>query len=154
MMSADTNISNSNLTLRTSAYFDFSLLWKIYNMYCLAWTISNAFNNHILFCIFLNIKSKKTCWFPSFWMRNYIFIKLFTYLAFKTTPDIRINNSSFFFMFFTFKPFSNTFQVNKPNGTSTITRRYDRIPWFFFRKTNSTLRIFCFISSRKRASFF
>ena len=153
-MSADTYIGNSNLTLRTSTYFYFFLLWKIHDMNCLAWTISNALNNHILFCIFLNIKSKKTGWLASFWMRNHILIKLFTNLAFKPSPNIRIDNRSFFFMFFTLKPFSNTFQMNRSNRTSTITRRYDRIPWFFFWKTNSTLWLFCFVGSRKRTRFF
>ena len=154
MMSAHTHISNSYFTLRSSAYFDFFLLWKIHDMYCLAWTISNALNNHILLCIFLNVKSKKTCRSASFWMWNYILVKLFANLAFKSSPNIRINNRSFFFMLFTLKPFPNAFQVDRSNRASTITRRYYWIAWFFFRKTNSTLWLFRFICTRKRTSFF
>ena len=137
MMPTNTDISDSDPTLRTSPNFDLILIRKIYHMNSFGRTVSDRLKNHVLVSIRVNFKSEEGDFF-AVWKRSNIIVKRLTNLAFKTPPDIRVDIWGLLFVFLTFEPLLDTVHMNVLDGSCTTARSYKGIPRLLFRKTNPT----------------
>lgn len=141
VMPANADVSDSDTALRPSANFDFILIREVYYVNGLGRTVGHRLKNHILVRIRMNIKSQERHLFPV-WQRNNIIIKRLANLTFETPPDVRVDVRCLLFVFLTFEPLLDTFQMNMLHGACTTARRDNRISRLLFRETDPAANFF------------
>ena len=113
MMSADTYISDSDLTLRPSSNLDIRSCTKVDHMNGLRATIGYRFYYNMLLSVWVNIVSKETDFLSSLRMGYGVLIEGLAYLTLETSPNIGVNKRSFLFVLLAFKPLLDALQMDK-----------------------------------------
>ena len=142
MMPTDTDISDSDLTLRPSANLDLVTQAEVNHMDGLGRTVGHRLNHDVFIGSFMNIVLEKRNLFPCFWMRYSVFVECLAYLAFQASPDVGVDHGSFFLVLFAIQPFLDALNMNPFDRADAFASRNYRVVWFVLAKANSTDRLF------------
>ena len=75
-------------------------------------------------------------------MLHQVLIKGLANLTFETPPDVRVDVRRLLFVFLTFEPLLDTFQMNMLHGACTTARRDNRVSRLLFRETDPAANFF------------